>query len=64
MVEEKVQDDGAVYKGQIRTSNGDRHGYGIQIWPDGRKFEGNWRNNVREGRGKLTYVEGDVYDGK
>jgi hypothetical protein len=29
VVEEYVQDDGAVYKGQLRSATGERHGYGI-----------------------------------
>lgn len=55
--------DGAVYRGQIKQ-NGERHGYGIQIWPDGSKYEGNWRDDIRQGRGRLTNAEGDIYDGK
>jgi hypothetical protein len=51
-----------VYKGQIK--NGERHGYGIQVWPDGAKYEGYWRDNMAHGRGKFYHIDGDVYDGK
>lgn len=36
--DEVVLADGAVYKGQWKNDN--RHGYGVQIWPDGAKYEG------------------------
>ena len=29
---------GAVYEGQMKK--GQRHGYGVQSWPDGAKYEG------------------------
>lgn len=50
-----------MYKGQIK--NGERHGYGIQVWPDGAKYEGYWRDNMAHGRGKFYHIDGDVYDG-
>lgn len=37
---------------------------GIQIWPDGAKYEGYWRDNVAHGRGRFHHIDGDVYDGK
>ncbi|MFN9910869.1 MAG: hypothetical protein ACK56F_32980 [bacterium] len=33
------------------------------MWPDGAKYEGNWRDNVACGRGKFYHIDGDVYDG-
>lgn len=62
--EEVVFPDGAVYKGQLKVGTDIRHGFGIQVWPDGAKYEGNWRNNVASGRGKFYHIDGDVYDGK
>lgn len=32
--------NGAVYKGQWKGEV--RHGFGIQIWPDGARYEGHW----------------------
>ena len=45
------------WKGQMR------HGYGIQVWPDGARYEGYWQDNKAHGKGKFYHVEGDVYDG-
>lgn len=41
-----------------------RHGYGVQIWPDGAKYEGKWRNNKAHGKGKFWHADGDVFDGE
>ena len=30
--------NGSIYKGQMRAD--DRHGFGVQLWPDGAKYEG------------------------
>ena len=37
-------DNGAVYHGQW-TKNGLREGKGIQVWKDGSKYEGYWKND-------------------
>ena len=55
-------DDGAVYTGQML--NGQREGYGIQIWPEGAKYEGFWKDNMAHGRGKFHHLDGDIYDGE
>ena len=47
-VEELIFDDGGVFKGQVKDGK-TRHGYGIQIWPDGTKYEGYWRDNLQHG---------------
>ena len=44
--------------------DGQRHGFGIQVWPDGAKYEGYWRDNVANGKGKFYHIDGDVYNGK
>ena len=41
-----------------------RHGPGIQIWPDGAKYEGEWRQNKANGTGKFWHADGDVYEGQ
>jgi MORN repeat len=38
--EDLVFPDGTVYKGQVKE--GLRHGFGIQVWPDGARYEGMW----------------------
>jgi hypothetical protein len=40
-----------------------RHGFGIQVWPDGGKYQGQWRDGVACGRGIFIHVDGDVYNG-
>ena len=47
-------DNGAVYTGQML--NNMRHNYGIQVWPDGSKYEGQWKNDHADGKGKLHHV--------
>jgi hypothetical protein len=36
----------------------------VQVWPDGARYEGIWRNGVASGRGKFYHIDGDVYEGK
>jgi hypothetical protein len=40
-----------------------RDGMGIQIWPDGSKYEGYWKADKANGRGRLIHADGDVYEG-
>eukprot|EP00919_Chromeraceae_sp_WS-2016_P063815 GHVR01151030.1.p1 GENE.GHVR01151030.1~~GHVR01151030.1.p1 ORF type:complete len:107 (-),score=28.69 GHVR01151030.1:193-513(-) len=44
--EEGVTSDG-VYEGQWKGKM--KHGYGVQSWPDGSKYEGKWANDVASG---------------
>lgn len=60
--EEIVFEDGTVYKGQCKQGT-KRHGFGIQVWPDGARYEGYWKDGVACGRGKFFHIDGDVYDG-
>ena len=40
-----------------------RHHYGIMINPTGERYEGEWVSGVRNGKGRMEYFEGCVYDG-
>lgn len=60
---ELVFDNDATYKGTLKNGT-IRHGYGVQKWPDGAIYEGEWREDVAEGKGKLVHVDGDVYYGE
>ena len=40
-----------------------RDGFGIQVWPDGAKYEGLWLENKASGNGRFEHINGDVYDG-
>jgi len=45
--------------------NGLRHGQGTFTWAaDGNTYEGEWKLNQRDGRGKETSANGDSYDGE
>lgn len=52
----------SVYQGQW-SREGLREGKGVQIWPDGARFEGHWKNDMANGRGRLIHADGDVYEG-
>ena len=32
----------------------------IQSWPDGAKYEGEWKNNKAHGKGKFWHVDGVI----
>ena len=52
-----------IYLGEWDKKNNLRHGRGIQIWLDGAKFSGCWKNGKACGKGKLVHADGDVYEG-
>ena len=64
--------DGATYTGQMKEvidgTSGDKnyikHGKGTQIWLDGAKYEGDWRDGMAEGQGNFHHANGDVYTGE
>jgi hypothetical protein len=31
------------------------NGYGVYTWPDGSRYEGDWLNGVKNGRGKYYW---------
>eukprot|EP00971_Amphidinium_carterae_P277644 5510660-Amphidinium_carterae.1 len=55
-------ESGATYTGEWIGS--DRHGHGVQVWPDGARFEGQWEANKVKGHGKFTHADSDVYEGQ
>ena len=40
-----------------------RHGYGVQTWTDGARYEGMWENNKTCGKGKFWHSNGDFFEG-
>ena len=40
------------------------HGYGVYTYSDGRKYEGYYANDKREGQGKYKWKNGTIYDGE
>ncbi|HMR91746.1 MAG TPA: hypothetical protein PKC69_05515 [Chitinophagaceae bacterium] len=53
----------AWYYGELSNS-GVPHGYGKLEYPDGRVYEGNWKEGSQDGKGKETTPGGDVYIGE
>ena len=43
--------------------NGKQHGYGVQEWNDGAKYEGEWKNGKTNGYGTFYHPGGDIYKG-
>ena len=39
------------------------NGEGISIWPDGLKYQGFYKNNLKHGYGTLEYPNGTKYIG-
>ena len=51
----------SLYRGSWKSSK--RHGYGIQLFPNGARFIGNWKNNYAEGFGRLEFPNHTFYEG-
>jgi hypothetical protein len=54
--------DGCLYCGELKS--GLRNGKGVNLWPDGATYDGNWINNERNGFGDQLYAEGTKYIGE
>ena len=60
----KIRGDMTI-KSSFRFQDSDiRDGRGIQIWLDGSRYEGYWKNNKANGHGRLIHADGDVYEGE
>ncbi|CDW82395.1 UNKNOWN [Stylonychia lemnae] len=55
-------DENAVYVGEW-SKDGLRQGKGLQIWKDGSRYEGYWKNDMAQYHGRMIYPDGEVYDG-
>ena len=40
-----------------------KHGKGVFTWLDGKKYVGDYKNDVKEGYGVFTWPDGSSYDG-
>ena len=36
---------------------------GVYTWKNGAKYEGEWKNNKRHGKGKMINSDGKIYEG-
>ena len=39
------------------------HGYGVYTWTDGRKYEGHYENDKKNGQGTYKWADGRFYIG-
>ena len=63
VMETTTYDDGRVYTGQ-RNSKGKIEGQGMMTWPNGDRYEGQWKKGMPHGEGTFTYANGIVYHGQ
>jgi len=49
------------YRGDLKDNK--RDGYGIQLFPNGAKFIGNWKKDKACGFGWLEFINGTYYEG-
>ena len=54
VVETTTYDDGRVYTGQ-RNGRGKIEGQGMMTWPNGDRYEGQWKKGNQEGEGTYTW---------
>lgn len=61
---DEARDDatGSTYDGP-RNARGERHGHGVWVHADGRRFDGEWRDGRRHGNGTMRYADGSAYAG-
>lgn len=52
-----------MYSGYLDQEN-EPSGWGITVWSDGAKYEGEWQRGQPGGRGKLILENGDTYEGE
>lgn len=45
------------------TKNGLKHGFGVEISPNGGIYSGNWKDGKKSGKGQIIYYQGDYYNG-
>ena len=64
--------DGSSYRGEAFSRSKDEEsveegwvldGYGVREWPSGERYEGEYRNSLRHGRGRFAWPDGSCYDG-
>ena len=55
--------NGCQYYGEWSQQNNTKHGRGIQKWPEGLTYYGQFRNDKAHGKGRLVFKEGEEYEG-
>ncbi|CAE7302309.1 Rsph1 [Symbiodinium sp. CCMP2592] len=46
------------------AAQADGDGYNYKVFPDGSRYEGQWKDGLKHGKGRFIYPDGDVYDGE
>lgn len=49
--------------GSLATSKDELHKQGAYKSKTGYSYEGDWKDNVKHGKGKFIYLDGKVYEG-
>jgi hypothetical protein len=61
--------NGHIYKGAFKNGKkeinlvGKAEGHGEYLWQNGEKYIGEWKNGLKEGKGRWESGNGDFYDG-
>ena len=55
--------NGCQYYGEWNQTKNQKHGRGIQKWPNGPTYFGYFKSNKANGKGKLIFEEGEMYEG-
>ena len=58
-----VVEEDAKYFGFWNEKTNKRDGIGVMIWPDGSRYDGQWKNDLPNGYGRLIHADGDIYIG-
>lgn len=56
-------DDGRRYEGEV-NAQGKPHGKGVSTWPDGHRYEGEFRDGLPNGQGVYTWPDGRRHEGE
>lgn len=41
-----------------------QEGEGVEIWPDGAKYEGKYHLGKKHGKGRIQFADGSIYEGE
>ena len=58
----KAGDPWEGYEGEV-NADAEPHGQGVLAWPNGRRYEGEWRDGQPHGQGVLTRPDGTHFEG-
>ena len=56
--------DDSTYEGTVDKTTKLKRGFGTQVWQDGAKYVGEWKDGKAEGNGTFFHSNGDVFEGE